>query len=138
MADEPQLADERDLAALDDLTARQEKAIVALLREPTVTAAAAAVGLGERTIFTWLQDPLFVAAYRAARREAVSQAIAQLQGASQRAVRVLCQVMDDPKANQRTRILAANSVLNTALRAIEIEDLAERLAALEAALHEDT
>ena len=68
---------------------RQESAIAALLCSPTIPEAAKTAGVCERTLFRWLQDPVFQQSYRAARREAVSQAIAGLQKASSEAVQTL-------------------------------------------------
>ena len=118
----------------DTLTARQEKAIAALLSEPTVEKAAAKVGVGLRTLHTWLHDPTFADAYRAARREAVGQAIARLQQVSSAAVTVLETVMNDGDEKGATRVAAAKTVLETAIRAVELEDLAARLSELEARL----
>ena len=52
----------------DGLTPKQEQAIVALLNEPTVTRAARALGVNDRTLYRWLDDPTFSGAYRRARR----------------------------------------------------------------------
>jgi hypothetical protein len=115
-----------------ELTAKQHKVLAALLTEPTVAAAAQKVGVGERTVHTWLSEPAFEAAYRAARREAVGQAIARLQQVSTAAVTVLVRVMASEKTPPSTRGAAAKIVLDTAIRAVELDDLQARIAALEA------
>jgi len=53
------------------LTSKQEALIAALLTEPTYAAAAAKAGVGETTLYRWLQLPPFRTAYRQARRELV-------------------------------------------------------------------
>ena len=113
------------------LTAKQQKALAALLSEPTIEKAAAKVGVGERTLYTWLGESAFGDAYRTARREAVGQAIARLQQVSGGAVAVLVNVMANPDTPPATRVAAAKTVLETAIKAVELEDLAARLAALE-------
>lgn len=115
----------------DNLTPRQSKALVALLREPTIRAAAAACKIPEKTLYNWLSDSAFEAAYRRARREAVRQAVARLQQVSVHAVTVLLQLMADPKVVPSTRMGAASKVLDLAIRAVELEDLEARIAALE-------
>jgi hypothetical protein len=55
--------------------AAREKAICALMGNPSVASAAAACGLGESTLRRWLKQPAFVAAYRAARQAALEQVI---------------------------------------------------------------
>jgi phenylpyruvate tautomerase PptA (4-oxalocrotonate tautomerase family) len=121
------------MATSGQLTARQHKAIAALLTEPTITAAATKVGIGERTLHTWLGEGPFVDAYRGARREAVTQAVARLQQVSTAAVAVLVQVMADKKTAPGTRVSAAKTVLDMAIRAVELEDISARLEALERA-----
>ena len=115
----------------DQLTPKQHKTIAALLSEPTIEKAAAKVGVGERTLHTWLHEPAFAAAYRAARREAVSQAVARLQQVSTHAVTVLVNVMANTSTPPATRVAAAKTVLEMAIKAVELEDLAARLDALE-------
>jgi len=78
-----------------ELTHKQDKAISALLSEPTIGAAAAKIGIGESTLHTWLADSDFSEAYRAARREATQQAIARLQQQSSAAAGVLVDLMND-------------------------------------------
>ena len=120
------------------LTPKQEKAIVALLTHPTVEAAAAVLNISPATIYRWLQDPAFDAAYRQARREAVRQAIARLQQVSGKAVDALLEVIDTEytPAPPAVRVSAAKTILEFALKAIEIEDLQARLEALEARMGE--
>jgi hypothetical protein len=56
-----------------------ELAIAGLLSEPTIAAAAAKIGIGERTLRGWMQQPCFRTAYRLARVQVVEAAIGQLQ-----------------------------------------------------------
>ena len=114
-----------------DLTPKQHKALAALLTEPTLSAAAAKVGIGERTLHSWLAEPAFKAAYLDVRREAVGQAIARLQQLSSGAVAVLAQVAADKQAPASARVAAASKILDTAIKAVELEDLEARIAALE-------
>ncbi len=113
------------------LTPKQEKAITALLAQPTIEAAAASLGINPATVHRWLGEPAFADAYRSARRAAVGQAVTRLQQVSGGAVAVLVQVMADKRAPASTRVTAAKTVLEFSFRAVELEDLAERIAALE-------
>lgn len=115
----------------DKLTAKQQKAITALMSSSTIGAAAAAVGVNERTIYTWLADTAFSAAYRAARREATQQAIARLQQVSSPAAERLEYLLTCGKP--AIELGAARSILEFAIKAVELEDLQQRLTALEAA-----
>jgi uncharacterized protein (UPF0147 family) len=112
---------------------RQEEAIIALLTHRSVEEAAKAVGVASKTLFRWLQIPEFDQAYRKARRAAFSQSTARLQQATSAAVSTLLKIMVDPNAPASTRVRAADSVLDHAKQAIEIEDIDVRVAALEQA-----
>ncbi len=121
------------MATRTELTPKQHKTIAALLSTPTIAAAAAAVGVGERTVHTWLGDPAFAEAYRAARKEAVQIAIARVQTASGRAVDCLLDIIDTEytPAPPAVRLAASKAILEFALKAVEIEDIQARLDALE-------
>ena len=119
-----------------NLTPKQEKAISCLLTEPSITKAAKAAGVGERTLYRWLEEADFAAAYQSARRDAVGQAIGRLQQASSSAVTVLMALMLDKPIPASTRFAAARSIIELSLRAVELEDIEARLAALEATMKE--
>src|SRR5437773_507121 len=88
-------------------TNRQEKAIIALLTEPTMKEAAEAAGVSEVTLWRWLQNADFRASYMEARRLAVQRAIARTQAATSEAVSTLREVMSDQSAKGSERIAAA-------------------------------
>src|SRR5262245_55649012 len=99
------------------LSGKQERALSALLTEPSVEAAAHKAGVNARSLYRWLNDPRFGAVYRAARRHAVQQASAQLQRASSDAVATLRSVMNDLTAPAPARVNAAKAVLEMAVKA---------------------
>jgi predicted site-specific integrase-resolvase len=115
----------------NDLTPKQEKAIQALLTHPTMEEAAEAAGVNRVTLFRWLQQGEFQAAYTKARRESVRQAIARLQNRSGEAVEVLAEIMSDITNAPSARVSAAKAIIEYSIEAVEVEDLAERLAELE-------
>ena len=110
---------------------KQELAIAALLRSPTIAGAAEQAGISETTLWRWLQQSDFEEAYRRARQAAVDQAISQLQQASGEAVETLRAVQTDPGAPPSSRVTAAKAVLEMALKIRESEEMESRLAALE-------
>src|SRR3712207_4541286 len=99
------------------LRAKQEKAIAALLATATITDAAQRAGVGETTLYRWLQAPAFAAASRQARREAVQQAIARVQQVSGAAVVVLENTMAARSPPASVKVQAASKLLDLALRA---------------------
>lgn len=118
----------------DLLTAKQARAVLAMLEHPTLKDAAAAVNVGETTLWRWSQTPEFKAAYMDARREAVRQSIAHLQSATGEAVTCLRDVMKSTSASDSAKVSAARAMLELAMKSVEIEDLAERVKQLETLL----
>ena len=114
------------------LTRKQEQAIAALLAEPTLAAAAQAAGVNESTLWRWFQSPAFADAYRLARREAMAYAMARIQAALSEAVDTLRAVMADDDAPAGSKVSAARTVIDTAVKVAEIEDLEARVRLLEA------
>jgi transposase-like protein len=112
---------------------KKEEAIAALLTQRNIEEAARTAGIGTQTLLRWLKVPEFEIAYREARRAAFGQSIARLQQASSAAVSTLLKVMIDPNSPASTRVRAADSILDHAAKAIEIEDIEVRVAELEAA-----
>ena len=117
----------------EKLGRKQEEAIAALLSQRNIEEAARAAGVGTRTLIRWLKLPEFRVAYREARRAAFSQSIARLQQASSAAATTLLKIMLDVNAPASTRVRAADSVLDHAKQAIELEDIEARVALLEEA-----
>jgi len=112
---------------------RKKEAIAALLIQLNVEEAARSIGIATRTLLRWMRIPEFQTAYREARRAAYGQSIARLQQATSAAVSTLLKIMVDTNAGASSRVRAADSVLNHAKEAIEIEDIEVRVAALEQA-----
>src|SRR5262245_22492626 len=97
---------------------RWERAVAALLTEPTVEAAAAAVGVSPATLYRWLGDPAFASLYRASRRRALEAAVGQLQRASGQAVQALVDALSSRKVGDRIR--AAALILDRAAAGVEL------------------
>jgi|HubBroStandDraft_4_1064222.scaffolds.fasta_scaffold22150_2 hypothetical protein len=112
---------------------KMEAAIAALLSQRNQEEAAKTAGVSKRTLNRWLSMPVFQAAYREARRAAMSQANARLQQAASAAVSALLKVLVDPSTPASARVRAADCVLARGNQGIENEDLDVRLAALERA-----
>jgi len=117
----------------EELASKQESAIVALLSSKNVEEAARVVDVDPRTIYRWLKEPAFNAAYREAKRASFSQGIARLQQMTSAAVSTIGRIMVDPNTPASTRLRAADSIISHAAKAIEIEDLETRLSLLEQA-----
>lgn len=113
------------------LTAKQRRALNALLNCRTITEAAFAANIGERTIRRWLdEDTAFIKAYQAATDHALDESIARLNKAVGGAVEVLAGILEDPDASRTTKINAARAVLEFAFKGRELA-LGKRLDELE-------
>jgi predicted DNA-binding transcriptional regulator AlpA len=112
---------------------RHERIIVALLDHLTQEKAAASLGISTVTLWRLMQKPDFAAAFRKARRDAVSVSVARLQQATGAAVATLLRIMTDREAPAPSRIRAADVVLHGAFRGMELEDIEARVAELERA-----
>jgi hypothetical protein len=123
-------------AAEEKLTAKQERALVALLDCGETKRAAAIAGVAEVTLWRWLQTEAFQTRYRAARRRLVETAIAQLQSDCTIAARVLREVAEDKEAPASSRVASAKTILEMAVRGVELADLQERVERLETLLAE--
>jgi hypothetical protein len=115
---------------------KKEQAIVALLSQRNIEEAARVAGIGTKTLMRWMQIPEFKEAYRKARRDTFSQAIARLQQHCGAAASTLLTIMADPKTPAASRVRAADRVFEHAAHGFELEDLQVRLQRLEENLAE--
>jgi len=116
------------------LTPRQERAIVALLKARSVLLACKRSGVARRTMENWLRTPDFVAALKSARQRVHSNSLGRLCQESTRAANILIDSMRGKPITNMQRLCArdiltfAREGLNadTSLRVDEIETKLER------------
>jgi hypothetical protein len=113
------------------LRPKPEAAILALLTARGIEEAAKTANVPPRTLYRWLKEPNFDAAYRRAKRTAFGQAIAR-QGTASAAATML-KLMVDPGVPASTRLRAADCVFNHAKNPIELERIEARVTAPEQA-----
>jgi hypothetical protein len=113
------------------LTDKQQRAIVALLSEPTAKAAAKAAKVSDATLFRRLHNPAFSDALKDARGQALESTLSALQGASGKAVKTLYELMGDATAPAPARVSAAKTVLEMMIKAHDILVNEERLRLVE-------
>jgi hypothetical protein len=111
------------------LARKKEKAIAALLATGTIGQAAQQAGVCEKTLRNWLAQADFAAAFRAARRQVVEQALGILQQASIQAVAALVRNLNCGR--HAVEVSAANHLLERSMAAVEEFDLLSRIEALE-------
>jgi DNA-binding MurR/RpiR family transcriptional regulator len=110
---------------------KREQAVAALLAHSTIGEAAGAVGVSEVTMWRWLQEEEFQTAYREAKKQIVQQAVTRIQQVTGEAVDTLREIMLDPKKPATSRVTAARTILNMAVKAVELDDLERRIEEIE-------
>ena len=115
------------------LNPRQVKAVAALLDPANRSneAAAAAAGVGKRTLQDYLSDPDFQAELQAAQSAMIGTATMRLTALTGLAVDALAECLG-PYTNEKTAMAAGIAVLDRVLKFKELADFEQRLAALEA------
>jgi hypothetical protein len=117
----------------EKLGTRKEAAILALLTARGIEDAARTANVPPRTLYRWLKEPAFDAAYRRAKRSAFGQAVARLHQGTRAAAATMLKLMVDTSVPAATRLRAADCVFTHVKNAIEIEEIEARVAALEQA-----
>lgn len=108
-----------------------EQLVVAMLQHPALEKAAAAAGPSSSTAWRISKTPEFQEAFAQARRKEFDQSVSRLQYGSSAAVNTILRVMSDRRVPPGSRLRAADSVVNHAARAIQLQDLAARVEQLE-------
>ena len=116
------------------LSPRQQRALVALLEQPSKTAAAQAAGVSPRALRSYLADPEFQAEYQRLQGEQIADAAQRGRQSMTGAMDALRAVMDDESQNGQTRVQAARSILEYSLKLHEMENVLKRLDELERSL----
>ena len=116
-----------------NLKPKQEGAIIALMSHSTVEEAARSIKIPPRSLYRWLAEPTFEAAYLKARRDVYKQGISRLQKSVGAAISILFKVMADASTPPAVKVRAEECVLSHSAKAIEIEDVETRVTALETA-----
>jgi hypothetical protein len=117
--------------------AKKEIALAALMADPNIKRAAEATGVSERTLHRWLDEPAFMAAFRKARRQAFGVAISLTQKYAPLAVNELAKIIMDKSTPPTAKVAAITTMLKFSRESLELDDLATRLEALEAAAKKD-
>jgi len=100
-----------------------------LLTAPDQSAAAAACGIGRRTLTRWLATAEFRDAYRLASQQRLADTIGLLRAVAGDALATLRTALQ--AENDHVRVRAAVALLQLAVEA-EVDELGERVASLEA------
>lgn len=118
------------------MTPKKQKALLALLTNPTKEKAAAAAGITPKTLRGYLADPEFQAEYKKAFSGMVEDAVRQSQQSLEPALSTLREIVEDNGLDAQPRISAARSILEYSLKLTEQNDILSKLEALEATVRD--
>lgn len=110
-----------------ELNIRQDRFLKALLECASIDEACNKAGINRTTGYKYLKDNDFMTEYRSLRRDAMQQVTARLQKASEEAVAVLTEVMNDKTAPAPSRVTSAKNVLDVAYRSLELDDVQQEI-----------
>lgn len=114
-----------------ELTARHRAVIEGLVQGKAKTRVAGELGIRRETITRYLRNPHFVAALRQAQDEALAGVTRRMRAGADTMLAVLATVATDKKESTHVRVRAALGWLAQLWRALELQDLSERVAKLE-------
>ena len=113
------------------MTPKKQKALLALLTQPTKEKPATAAGITSKTLRGYLAEADFQAEYKRAFSGLVEDATRQAQQAIAPALSTLREIVEDGEENAQARIYAARSLLEYSLKLTESTDILNRLDELE-------
>jgi lambda repressor-like predicted transcriptional regulator len=113
------------------LSRRQERALIALLENDGSSLALVAKksGISESSLFRYMRQEAFLSRWRELRAQAVEQAVSNLQSLAGEAVATMRRNLSSGHAPSEVR--TAVSILRQSLEAVDLFDLAQRIARLE-------
>lgn len=110
---------------------KDEIIINGLLSYPTIREASRNIGIPESTVYNRLRDASFQSKYTKAKSEMLTQSCGYLRARVADATDTIVSVMADKDVPPQSRISAARTVLQYALKLTETTEILQRLEALE-------
>ncbi len=117
-----------------NISAKQEMFIAAMLSLPTITAAARASGVTDKTARLWMKQSHVQEAYRLAKQIAFAEVLEGLRDHAKGAIDTIKDIMDSTEVDPAVRLRAGNIILMHAIQIHRAEELESRLLELEEAI----
>lgn len=95
------------------LSTNQRRAIPILLTSTTYQEASKKLGITDRTLYRWLQDPEFLAVLDKAESEILATVSRGMVGGTNLAIDTLLEIIKSPSASRREKISACRVYLST-------------------------
>ena len=116
---------EGDQINLSALTFRQQAALPVIAAAPSLSRAARAAGIDEKTLRRWLREPLFADRLAAFRQQSAIIAREELNSLARQGMAVFAEAMSDP--NPAIRVRAARYALSYTVQFAELQNLGASL-----------
>lgn len=113
------------------ITGKKKAALQALMRYTGRKEAADAAGISERTLRDYLRDPAFNAELNRLYDDWMDECTRELQQAVKLAIQTLKGSLTDEAASVPAKIAAAKAILDTAPKYLEVNNILQRVEALE-------
>lgn len=120
-------------ASADTLTPRQQLVIAELLSSPSVEEGCRRAKVAKATVYGWFKDPVFQAELKRQQEALVQQAFDRLKAGLAQAVGKLLELLQ-VEGQPGIQLRAAQALLDHGLKAVELQDLAQRVEELERAV----
>jgi phage terminase small subunit len=117
---------------LPQLTEKQVTTIREVITARTITAGLRKAGVSKTSFYDWLRQPHFKAEIERQRREVTKEAFDNLKAATSEAVVVLRELLKS--FDESIRLRTAQTILESVLKAMEIEEVESRIIKLEATI----
>ena len=116
-----------------ELTYRQQRAITEILSSPSLEEARRRTSAAKGTFYGWLKNPTFQAELVQQRQAVVEQAFERLKLGLTQAVEKLLELLQ-AEGQVSIQLRAAQALLDHGIKAVELQDLAQRVEELERAV----
>lgn len=110
---------------------KQNRFMVALLTNSTVSEAAKESDISESTAYKYLNDPDFIKQYDSKRKEILTSSCHMLQAKMGRAAEELIKIIEEPNTAPQVRLNAIDMLYRHAYKQTELMDIITRLELLE-------
>ena len=111
------------------LTRRQHKAIPLILQAKTITEGCAGAGITRQTFYEWYRNNDFRMEFIKQRQEIIDLALHELKTSASEAVNVLRELLNSD--SEVIKFRTSSSILDHISRFLELENIEERLTAIE-------
>jgi transposase len=113
----------------NELPANRLKAIMCLLGSDSIELVAKKAGVSRGTIYNWLKDERFKGRLEQERQKLFEEGLNALKAATTKAAQTLIKLLDSK--DLATRRLASKTIIDFAIKAVEMKELEERVGQLE-------